>query len=623
MSEGTAGMPDDYGKLIEEVFIDPIRTCVVVDDEFPTLDALLDKEMGKSDGDWKPEHVRQARKIIDFCRAPERGWLVDIHDGPKYPSNTEEITTAAHLHQSDLMVLDYHLDKSRPEDNSDAIRILRAMAGNDHFNLVIVYTKGYGAAGGDISRVVREIAVALSSFDSRLTMLEKPLDVVQKVLEEWEDSDAKIAERILEAIDDGVYLKARTEPPGNIDWKKVGKWIELQAIQDLVNAAPATIHKKVGLIQLAQWALHRRQQKLENKLSSSEYGVVNMSDGFPVGANWIRTDRLFVTVVSKTEEPALIPEKLLDALHDWRPEPHRLLMSKMRAELGERGVLAEAEVLGNRHLQAGWFEEFLTQDDDERRWKIHNTINRHWEGMGGAIRPAVTGYAERLACHLIDSGRDKVLEELNKSLDLDEIRSNLNRYSSCKPAVEGGYLTTGHVLRLNECKGDECYWLCLSPACDLVPGQKGKSGWHKRLGGHTPFIAVRLFEAKKIDALSNATGGSHLFLQIDKAMRYFSFTPNHKVNGNEVDRTANPMWEQMFAARLGRFDSSNKELMISRVVGKGGMPIFDICHARVIAQLRYEYALNLLQRLGASLTRVGLDFVGMPAVAPGDGQADN
>ena len=33
------------------------------------------------------------------------------------------------------------------------------------------------------------------------------------------------------------------------------------------------------------------------------------------------------------------------------------------------------------------------------------------------------------------------------------------------------------------------------------------------------------------------------------------------------------------------------------------------CHqARVVSQLRYEYALNLTQKLGVSLTRIGLDF---------------
>lgn len=30
---------------------------------------------------------------------------------------------------------------------------------------------------------------------------------------------------------------------------------------------------------------------------------------------------------------------------------------------------------------------------------------------------------------------------------------------------------------------------------------------------------------------------------------------------------------------------------------------------QVVAQLRYEYALNLVQRLGGTFTRIGLDYV--------------
>jgi hypothetical protein len=37
--------------------------------------------------------------------------------------------------------------------------------------------------------------------------------------------------------------------------------------------------------------------------------------------------------------------------------------------------------------------------------------------------------------------------------------------------------------------------------------------------------------------------------------------------------------------------------------------------ARVVAQLRYEYAINLAQMLGANFTRIGLDFIGSDRVA--------
>ena len=45
-----------------------------------------------------------------------------------------------HLHQSDLLILDYQLDKSKSGDGTLAIQILRDLISNEHFNLVIVYT---------------------------------------------------------------------------------------------------------------------------------------------------------------------------------------------------------------------------------------------------------------------------------------------------------------------------------------------------------------------------------------------------------------------------------------------------------------------------------------------------
>lgn len=620
MNEGATAT--EYGKLIKEVFIDPIRTVVVVDDEFPTLDAMLDKEKGNLNLKWKPDNVSLAREIIDFCRDGKRRWMVEIHDGRQVASSAAEDEAASHLHQSDLMILDFHLDKERPNDGSDAIGILRGLAGNDHFNLVVVYTKGYEAAGGDIARVVREIAVRLCSADERLSLSEKSLEAVKGLLEEWEDHQQNIREEIEESIDDGIYLKARTQPPGDINWNDVCLWAELQGLKALVDKAPEAIRSKAKLKLIVKWALHRRQQTVGSKLAPCDYGTVRVDLGGQSETNWIRTNRLFVTVVSKTNKPSELPGKLLTALHLWNPEPHRLLMSKMRAELDERGVLAEGAVLENRWLQAGWLEESLTADADERRWKIHNTINRHWEGLGDEIRNSVSEFAGRLADHLIIEGREDAVQSWYPSLAQLDVGNHLNRYASSKSAVEGCYLTTGHVLLFDNCDQESCHWLCLSPACDLVPGQK-KSGWPKRLGEHTPFIAVQLFSVNKEEAVSNAFGGNHLFLEIGGALKSFSFTPRPPAAGSaEVEKTTNPKWEQMFAARQGRFDQSDRALSVSRIYASDGEIRFNPASARVVAHLRYEYALNLLQRLGASLSRVGLDFVGLANAPVVDGQTN-
>lgn len=609
MSEGTAETASAYGTLIKEVFIDPIRTVVVVDDEFPTLGALLDKETRDENRHWEPDNTWRAREIIGFCRDEKRRWMVEIHDGEQPASLETESEAVSHLHQSDLMILDYHLNKGRPDDGSGAIGILRRLAGNDHFNLVVVYTKGYGDAGGDIARVVREIAVGLCSFDDLLKLPEISLATAEDLLDEWEDHEIGIRSRIEDTIDEGIFLKVRTRPPGKIEWNDVCQWSELQSLKALVSDAPQSIRPKLTskLKLLAKWAFHRRQETLREKLATRDYGTVWCELTGREGTNWIRTDRLFVTVVSKTEKPSSLPDRLLIALNLWNPEPHRLLMSKMRAELDERGVLAEGKVLDNRFLQAGWLEEYLTEDRDVRVWKIHSTINQHWEGLGDAIRNGVMDFAERLADHLIGEGRENVIQRWYASLVPEDVRSHLNHYASSKPVVEGSHLTTGHVLRFDDCNNEGCYWLCLSPACDLVPGQKN-SGWPKRLGDHTPFIAVELFGANREDALLNAFGGNYLFLKIEDELKCFSFTPsNRTAGGTEVVGTPNPKWEQMFAARLGQFEQHNRALTISRTSVDQGQLRLNTVSARVVAQLRYEYALNLLQRLGTNLSRVGLN----------------
>ena len=58
-------------------------------------------------------------------------------------------------------------------------------------------------------------------------------------------------------------------------------------------------------------------------------------------------------------------------------------------------------------------------------------------------------------------------------------------------------LLTGHIFRLP----DDDYKPCLSPACDLVPGQKSGAGFHKRLGDWMPFTAVSLSKVPEVESL--------------------------------------------------------------------------------------------------------------------------
>ena len=65
----------------------------------------------------------------------------------------------------------------------------------------------------------------------------------------------------------------------------------------------------------------------------------------------------------------------------------------------------------------------------------------------------------------------------------------------------------------------------------------------------------------------------------------------------------------MFAANQGCFSTEGTwELTLARIRGNGDGIRSESTTGVVVGQVRYEYALNLLHRLGYHLSRVGLDF---------------
>ena len=128
---------DHYADFVAEAYIEPIRSVVIIDDDYPTYDEVLSAEI-KDDAvpeskAWRrnPERIR---KVIRRFRERTPPLLVDIHDGKNVDSDRDAALTS-HLHQSDLLVLDYQLDPARENDGTLAIDILRQLISNDHFNL--------------------------------------------------------------------------------------------------------------------------------------------------------------------------------------------------------------------------------------------------------------------------------------------------------------------------------------------------------------------------------------------------------------------------------------------------------------------------------------------------------
>jgi hypothetical protein len=117
-----------------------------------------------------------------------------------------------------------------------------------------------------------------------------------------------------------------------------------------------------------------------------------------------------------------------------------------------------------------------------------------------------------------------------------------------------------------------------------------------------PFIAVRLEMIKTGQAIEGATQNGYVFFPIEGEIKAFTFYPS-------ADVGQNPAWEQMFALGQGRIEGDGLAVHVCRISSSGtALKASEPQLANVVTQLRYEYALNLLQRLGATLSRIGLDF---------------
>lgn len=414
------------------------------------------------------------------------------------------------------------------------------------------------------------------------------------------DQDEEILTKLKSKVTVQTYLAVRSV---GSDCKKALRLPECKTILELYKARPKTV--KVKPKDLLQWLLNKKEKEIKDQLSHVSLGNVAVST-FGGTVNWIRTDRLFVSVISKSEQPQEIPQKLLQALNEWCPRPHRLLMAKMRSLIDERGVVAEAEVLSNDFIQTGWLLDLLDAHNQDKMGAISKTINRHWEALGDVLATDISEFGGQLIKYIAGQDREEIMKAhspLKPASEAKNISKHLNCYFSTKP-IEGFHLTTGHVLEFVKPGEKIKYGVCLSPACDMVPGQK-TSGWFGRLGDYIPFIVVFLNKVTVTNALKKIDENIFLFLNISGAIRTFAFNPNGDVKSN-------PSWEQMFAENKGVLTGANKELAIGRLCSDPPNLKIESSKTKIVAQLRYEYAINLLQRLGVTLTRIGLDFKNIP-----------
>jgi CheY-like chemotaxis protein len=579
-----------YAAFVEEAFVRPIRSVLIVDDDYPTFDELLDAELLRREGKepdrlkaWyaQPERIK---KVIGSFRTKDRPLVVDIHDGSNVTSG-EDVQLAAHLHQSDLLVLDYQLDRNKKNDGTLAIEIIRSLSRNDHFNMVVVHTSE------SLDIVFRETLLALMAPKGDC-LQDAERDEAAGLIFDAETADEGFEARLDASIGETQYIRARQVPRFGAE--------ALKAVEPF--ALFAQLARNAGwrgdkTMLVLNFLLERFEAKIAAKMDAASVQSLVWNSG---DTKFIRADTVFIAFSGKNDDDDLIGE-LQAALECWDPQPSRLFLAKLRAEMDETGVKAQRPALENRHALARWYHRLLEADGANRKWMVAESVARHSEQLMSGILPQVQDFAARLVLAEAGSGTPEELSLHHFRVDLsneaERRKSQLehNAYVSSKPP-EGWHLTTGQVFRLD---GD--YWVCVSPACDMVPDQLPAEK-RDRLGDRLPFVAVKLIALppnREIDASTNR----FLFLKWEGAVKVFAFSDPSREGSS-------PSWYAMYAERLGVFEDDQRFTFSALVPAiEAGALIQRPFEGQVVAQLRYEYALNLVQRLGGSQTRIGLDFV--------------
>lgn len=560
-------------ELLKEAFIKPIRFALLIDDNFPVYPRMA--ESGKSD----ELDYDKARILFNYCR--ENGWLCDIDNGVDVAKNFQK---DKHLNQSDLLVLDFHLNPSSSEDSSDAIRIIQQLSKSNNFNLVIVYT------AAEPSAVVRDIAFSLGAGSEQNP---EYAATAKQHLEQFDTSDEEQIKKLFSTgiIDD--YLNKKRPGLAAKNLRDFLKEIDISDGNDQNNI----IHYLCGQYFGARLDRSIIEQRATAASVTGSYAAESK-------ATWVTSGNVFAVVVNKTEPPSVFIERLVDALSEWNPSPARVMMVHARTALEEAGGLHDEAVLESPRREAGWMlKVLLSENPEDKALQIRELYGRLFEGLISRIGTNIETFGTRIINHNTDKTPTELARILaggDQLLTDDLIFHALNEYL-CSDRQINRHITTGMIFRGKRQELEE-YWLCMTPACDLVPGQNMR-GWDKDLHPYRPISAARLSVIKGNAGVSvrlrDATKGRHIFL----------FEDNKPIALEIADEQSRQMkLETILVSDNGKIEDEKFTGFVIELDDKK-LPTPKQIEFTAIANLRSDYANRFLAESGFQRSRIGVDFI--------------
>ena len=559
--------------------------------------------------------------LIKEFRSQKPGFIIDIHDGilensrDKSAGNETPRELANHLHQSDLLILDYNLEGSEAGLGGDMARkILASVLDNRHFNLVVVHTSE------NLDQTMYECLISLLGSASSLCTMELTAEIneLDDKISEKEASGEFDRALIEQNIDLGYYLEMRRSEKALASALGVFMKAEAPFLELNVFAKELRLSSKERKI-FFYWAIRTFEKRYLNEFSKKP--PIGLAWRISNDCKWLRTARGFVCFVKKGPENLLV--ELENALVDWKPTPSRLLSAKYRDEISQMGAEIEDRSLRQTHAFAKFYETIQNPGSENlpseqiniiRHHKLRNHVSRQSEMLSFLVEDSVAEFGQKI--YDIDQSVGFTFKShYGVNLDSEDEKktaiSQYNRYVCCLPSKEripgflgSEQLDSGHIFKL-----DEAWWVCATPACDLQPGQSTiafKNGTDLSL---RPFTAIRLHPVKNLSELTDRhiNSGSYCYVEYEgKILGLGVKSPKDDSSNPAVQKVD---WRAFVAQRGGVIENGQLSLLELQLELDNLKIKSDIREAEVVAKLRYEYALNYIQRIGTSVSRIGLGYV--------------
>jgi hypothetical protein len=564
---------------VDKAYIFPIRTVLAVDDDFSQYGVD-----GKGAG-----HLR-AKALWSACR--NRGLLCDVDDASDLIAGKPH----EHLLKSDLVILDYHLDGENPDW---ALNLLVRLAESDYASQVVVYTHD-----DKLLQIRRRIAAHLRGTFSVSRWLKNEEEQAA-----WDTFESKITFEPPETLVDAFISGNLREWRGDVGIRK--QLEELGVPTKVILAITAAILEKAVRGLTSREAVPGKPCPILGKTTQSP---------------WVYASNLFVVCVQKTKDNEangeLVFEELRNALCDWNPDFMLASVAFTRGEFARGGFDHERSSLSDPSLQAGWLYHAWAGSAQERDMRLRVLFERIIRSYAGKVLDKVIAFGSKHVPENASSGAN--LETLKRAIDhcCKESRPTdqfvlhvLNEYLALEDLP--GYVETGTLFATAESIAANEVYLCVTPACDLVP-RKPSSTWQKQVHPHRPIIAMRCKIHDISEAtLTNAELSKYIYLKVDEKQKvvvlldattglphleWFIMEGMGKIATDKTFGAISFTREDQTDTNIGEFKIETKSM-------------------RVIGQVRAIYANRIMQVAGQYMSRIGVDFVNLPT-PPGAKKTD-